>query len=116
MLTRLSDVLLVLIPIASSYVLMGFIFAYNVGRRSMDIPDAIFFPCFVLPGITLGVAQMGLLLYFAYDHGEMLIGQRYNAATASVETAIGALIWLEIFMSFARAVSKAIDAAPAHKV
>jgi hypothetical protein len=107
--SKIADVLLVLIPIAFIYTMTAVVFAYNTGRRTIDIPETIFFPCFVLPCIGLALAQLGLILYFATDTGVRLKGNSYFAASAAVTAAIVCLIWVEIFMSFAKVVSKTLQ-------
>jgi|WetSurMetagenome_2_1015567.scaffolds.fasta_scaffold595933_1 hypothetical protein len=107
---KFSEILLVLIPLGCVYIFLSLKFAVYVGRKktsNIDVPDIILIPCFMLPILALLAAQSGMTISLFTHENAALKAEDFAWVTSTVVTAIAAMFWVEVFMSFCKAISHA---------
>jgi hypothetical protein len=101
-LRRISDVILVIMPLCIFYSLTGLMFAFDTGRAG-QISRGLFRGIFLIPLFAVALGQLPLYQYLFYYRDTQLLDEHYRIAQASIYLCVFAVIYLEMFMAFSRA-------------
>lgn len=107
-LKRMSDVMLIIVPLCVLYFLFGLMFAYHVGKAK-TVPEGLFVTSFIVPLTFLALLQFPLYYYIIVKNEARLSGAHYRIAEATVYGVVASLIWVELFMAFVRAKSRILQ-------
>jgi hypothetical protein len=100
--SKLDEVMLILIPLGFVYILSGLMFSYESSREG-QVPRGIFICVFCSPFVAVFLAEIALFCFLLLRKGARLAGWELDIASVSIVAAITCFIWLDLFMSIARA-------------
>jgi ABC-type nickel/cobalt efflux system permease component RcnA len=106
--SKLDEVMLILIPLGFVYFLSGLMFSYKSSREG-QVPQGIFIGVFCTPFVAVFLAQIALFFFLFLRKGARLAGWELDVASVSIVAAITCFIWLDLFMSIARALAFSDD-------
>ena len=97
-LAKLSEIILIIIPLACLYISTALSFVLRIAR-TQAISDTLLFTSLFVPILTLLICQPILYFYFiTYSH-TVLSDNELAAASATIYTSIGCLVMLDVFKS-----------------
>jgi hypothetical protein len=104
---RLSDVMLIILPLCMGYTFQSLRFAYEVGRVERDIPPLAFVFALLIPTLLLIVFEPSLFGYVKDYFDKPLDPENYHDARRAIIACMTSFVLLEFFMTFSRARSRA---------
>jgi hypothetical protein len=106
-LKRLSDLILVIVPLASLYIASSVAFGRRLGKDGHALGNKFFVFFFFFPIILLLFMQVPLYAYLNSTRGLFALeGQHLVAARIAIYVTIACLLWLDFFKSIFEAGSK----------
>jgi hypothetical protein len=102
---RLSDVFLIIIPLATLYISTAVSFVHRIARTT-DISDTFLITGLFVPVLGLLLSQPFLYYYFLTLRARILSDDDLPIASAAIYTSIGCLIMLDVFKSIYLAMSQ----------
>jgi hypothetical protein len=102
---KISDILLIIIPLASLYIATSIAFVYRI-RKDVSFSDSYFSLCLFVPTVGLLIAQPVLYYYLISYRDEMLSSEHFSIASGSIYFALTCLVCIEVFRAVCLAESE----------